>query len=331
MPQSLVLGNNLFTISVLVFVALMLLTEGVYLLWRSHRSDSARRLQRRLQSLHLAAGDQPQANLLRERALSELPALQRALARLRGARQLDRLIQQAGLDWSVARLLLASTACGAIALMVATRLARLPLLPALAVSALCALAPLLYLRHQRSRRLRHIERQLPEALDLLTRALRAGHTFPIGMQMIAEEMQGPIAAEFRLVHDEVSFGASLEQALTNLSERTPITDLRYFVVSVLIQRESGGNLTEILGNLSRLIRDRLKLLSKVRVLSADGRLSGWIIALMPFALAAAFNALNPKFMSTLWTDPIGIGIVKYMLGLMAVGMLMLRHIVRIRV
>jgi len=325
------LGNNIVTMAVLVFVALMLMGEGLYLLWRSHRSDGARRLQRRLQQVHQSASDQPQAKLLRERALSELPMLQRALARVRSARRLDRLIQQSGLDWTVSRVLLIGAACGATALAGATRLARLPTLPALAVGAACALAPLLYLRHLRSRRLRHIERQLPEALDLLTRALRAGHTFPIGMQMIAEEMQGPIATEFRLVHDEVTFGASLEQALANLSERVPITDLRYFVVSVLIQRESGGNLTEILGNLSRLIRDRLKLLGKIRVLSADGRLSGWIIALMPFALAGAFNLLNPKFMSTLWTDPIGISIVKYMLGLMAVGMLMLRQIVRIRV
>mgnify|MGYP003575885936 CR=1 FL=1 len=323
-------GNNLLTMVVLVFVALMLLAEGVYLLWRTHRSEGARRLQRRLQSLE-PGGGHAQASLLREGALCELPALQRALARLRGTRQLDRLIQQSGLDWSVSRLLLTCAAFGSAALMGTARLMRLPLLPALAIGAACALVPLLYLRHQRSRRLHHIERQLPEALDLLTRALRAGHTFPIGMHMIAQEMQGPIAAEFRLVHDEVSFGASLEQALTNLSERVPITDLRYFVVSVLIQRESGGNLTEILGNLSKLIRDRLKLLSKIRVLSADGRLSGWIIALMPFALAGAFNALNPKFMSTLWTDPIGISIVKYMLGLMVVGMLMLRHIVRIRV
>lgn len=324
-------GNNFLTLVVLVFIALMLLMEGLYLFWRSHRSQNARQLQRRLQSLQQARGDSKQINVLRERAMSDVPTLQRTLARLRSARQLDELIQQAGVNWSVSRLLLTSAACGAVALMMSSQLARLPGLPALGVGAAGALLPWFYLRHQRSRRLKQIERQLPEALDLITRALRAGHTFPIGMHMIAEEMQGPIADEFRLVHDEISFGASLEQALTHLSERVPITDLRYFVVSVLIQRESGGNLAEILGNLSRLIRERFKLLSRVRVLSADGRLSGWIIGLMPFALAGAFNLINPKFISTLWTDPIGIAIVKYMLGLMAVGALMLRHIVRIRV
>ena len=324
-------GNNFLTMVVLVFIALMLLMEGLYLFWRAHRSQGARQLQQRLQSLQQAAEAHKQVNVLRERALSDLPTLQRTLARLRSARRMDHLIQQAGSDWSVSRLLLTSAVCGAMGLMAAIQWARLPGLIALVVGMACALMPWAYLRHQRGRRLNQIERQLPEALDLITRALRAGHTFPIGMHMISEEMRGPIASEFRLVHDEISFGASLEQALVHLSERVPITDLRYFVVSVLIQRESGGNLTEILSNLSRLIRERLKLLSKVRVLSADGRLSGLIIGLLPFVLGGAFYLLNPKFISPLWTDPIGITIVKYMLGLMAVGMVMLRHIVRIRV
>jgi tight adherence protein B len=149
--------------------------------------------------------------------------------------------------------------------------------------------------------------------------------------MIGDEMSEPIAGEFRMVADEVGFGVSLQQALTNMSERVPLTDLRYFVVSVLIQRDSGGNLTEVLGNLSRLIRDRLKLLARVRVLSAEGRLSAWILGLMPFALVALLNAFNPEFMSPLWTDPIGITAVKYMLGLMVIGAVILRKIVKIRV
>ena len=141
--------------------------------------------------------------------------------------------------------------------------------------------------------------------------------FPPALKMAGEEMAEPIAAEFRTVHDEVNFGVSLQQALTHLSERVPLTDLRYFVVAVLIQRESGGNLTEILGNLSRLIRERLKLMAKVRVLSSEGRMSAWILALMPFALAGVLNLMNPEFMSPLWTDPIGISMIKYLLVMMA--------------
>ena len=172
-----------------------------------------------------------------------------------------------------------------------------------------------------------IERQLPDALDLMTRALRAGHAFSSALKMAGEEMAEPIAGEFRTVHDEVNFGVSLEQALTHLSERVPLTDLRYFVVAVLIQRDSGGNLTEILGNLSRLIRERLKLLAKVKVLSSEGRMSAWILGLMPFFLAGVMNLANPKFMSPLWTDPIGISIIKYMLTLMLIGVVIMRRII----
>jgi tight adherence protein B len=140
-----------------------------------------------------------------------------------------------------------------------------------------------------------------------------------------------VAAEFSTVHDEVNFGVAMEQALTNLTERVPLTDLRYFVVAVLIQRDSGGNLTEVLGNLSRLIRERLKLRSKVKVMSADGRLSAWILTLMPFALAALMNAFNPGFMAPLWTDPIGIVMLQYLLTMMVVGVVVMQKIIRIRI
>jgi tight adherence protein B len=210
-------------------------------------------------------------------------------------------------------------------------MARQPMLLALAAGIGAAMLPVFYLQRQRSRRLTRMERQLPDALDLVTRALRAGHSFASGVQMIGEEMSDPIASEFRMVADEVNFGVSLQQALTNLSERVPLTDLRYFVVAVLIQRDSGGNLTEVLGNLSKLIRDRLKLLARVRVLSSEGRLSAWILGLMPFALAALMNIFNPEFMSPLWTDPIGQTVIKYLLGLMLVGIVLLRKLVKIRV
>ena len=187
------------------------------------------------------------------------------------------------------------------------------------------------MRRKRAQRLASIERQLPDTLDLLTRALRAGHAFTAGLKMAGEELSDPIAAEFRTVHDEINFGVSLEQALTNLSERVPLTDMRYFVVAVLIQRDSGGNLTEILGNLSRLIRERAKLLAKVKVLSSEGRMSAWILALLPFALGGAMYLANPKFMGPMFTDPMGITMLKYLLTMMLIGVLVLRRIVRIRV
>jgi len=324
-------GDTLVTLAVLIFVTVLMIIEGLYMLWRSYKGPEARKIEKRLQALSAGADHTAQARLVKDRMLSEAPWMQRFLLKLPRAQSLDRFILQAGLEWTVSHVLLACALCGILAFGAAASLANQPVLLALLAGAAGAAVPLLYLRHRRQSRLAHLERQLPDALDLVTRALRAGHSFASSVQMIGEEMSEPIAGEFRMVADEVNFGVSLQQALTNLSERVPLTDLRYFVVSVLIQRDSGGNLTEVLGNLSRLIRDRLKLLARVRVLSSEGRLSAWILGLMPFALAALMNIFNPEFMSPLWTDPIGLTVVKYMLAMMVVGVVLLRKIVKIRV
>jgi tight adherence protein B len=134
-----------------------------------------------------------------------------------------------------------------------------------------------------------------------------------------------------MVHEEVNFGLTLQQALKHLTERVPLTDLRYFVVAVQIQRESGGNLAEVLGKLAQLIRARLRLLARVRVLSSEGRLSAWILVLLPFVLGGLLTVFNPRFMQLLWTDPIGITLLKWMLGLMLLGVVLIARIVRIRV
>jgi len=330
MFQNLV-GDTLITLSVLVFVTVLMVIEGLYMLWRSYRGPGVQKIGKRLQALSAATDRIARARLVKDRVFSEAPWMQRVLLKLPRAHSLDRFILQAGLEWTVSHVLLACALSSMLVFFAMASLANQPAWIALLVGAAGAGVPLLYLNHRRSRRLTHLERQLPDALDLVTRALRAGHSFASSVQMIGEEMSEPIAGEFRMVADEVSFGVSLQQALTNMSERVPLTDVRYFVVSVLIQRDSGGNLTEVLGNLSRLIRDRLKLLARVRVLSAEGRLSAWILGLMPFAMAALMNAFNPAFMSPLWTDPIGITVVKYMLALMVVGVLILRKIVKIRV
>jgi tight adherence protein B len=253
-------------LSVLAFVAAVLLFEGLYLMWKTYKGPQAKKIQRRLNALSAAADSSAQSNLVRERMLSELPPLQRFLLGLPRAHQLDRMLLQANLNWTVAKLLLGCAAAGAVSYIVLTALLHQPFLAGALAGAGAGFLPLAYVRRRRARRLAKLEQQLPDALDLLGRALRAGHAFGAGLQMIGEEMADPIASEFRMVHDEVNFGVSLEQALSNLSVRAPVTDLRYFVVAVLIQRESGGNLTEVLANLSRLIRQRLKLLWHVRVL-----------------------------------------------------------------
>lgn len=325
------LENSFLVVAVLVFVAVLLLIEALYLMWRSARGPQATKLQQRIKALSATRDHTSQTQLLKQRMLSELPAVDRMLQRLPRLRALDRFILQSGLSWTVAKLLSACIGMGVVALILVQFVAHQSFLWGLFAAVVFGAMPLMYVRYMRIRRMTKIERQLPDTLDLITRALRAGHAFPSALKMSGEEMAQPIAGEFSTVHDEINFGVSLQQALTHLCERVPITDLRYFVVAVLTQRESGGNLTEILGNLSQLVRERLKLLAKVRVLSSDAKLSAWILGLMPFFLGGVMALVNPEFMRPLWTDPIGISIIRTMLIVMLVGVFIMRKIVRIRV
>lgn len=316
-------------VAVAVFVAVLLLLEAGYLLWQRQFGAQARRIDERLRALE-GSRQRAQLEVLRQRG-SATGLLQGWLARLKLQPGLERWLQQADLDWQGATVVLGSAAAGLLAFM-ATDLLLHPTRTTAWLAGLAGLAlPWVYVHGRRARRLGRLEGQLPEALDLMARSLRAGHAFAASLQMVADEMPEPIAGEFRLVHDEVNFGLGLPQALGNLVERVPLTDLRYFVVAVLIQREAGGNLTELLGNLSRLMRARLKLLARVRVLSSEGRLTGWLLAVMPFFLGGLMNVFNPEFMQPLWTDPIGIALVQWLAGLMVLGGMLMRHIVRIRV
>ena len=315
---------------VILFVAVVLLFEGLYLLWNSYQGPEARKIVRRLRALAAGAEGGTRPAMLKTRLLGHLPALEPVLLSLPRAHDLNRLILQSGLDWSVARLVSLSLAAGLFAYAL---LQFQGFLPAFKWSFACAAAalPLSYVFWQRAGRLEQIERQLPDALDLIGRALRAGHSFPAGLQLAGEEVTDPIARELAMTHDEVNFGVTLQQALANLGERVPLTDLRYFVIAVLIQRETGGNLTEILGKLSNLIRDRLKLHAKIRTLTAEGSISAWTLGLLPFALAAIMNFGNPEFISVLWTLPAGIQLTQITLAVMAFGAVWLWRLTKVHV
>jgi tight adherence protein B len=315
---------------VVAFLAVVLLIEGLYMMWNSYKGPEARKIGQRLRALSASSDGSERASVLKNRMLSETPAIERLLLRIPRIHQLDRVLLQSEVDWTVSRLLLMSMLFGATAYIALSFANVLPLVQA-GASLAAALLPFGYVNWKRSRRLHKIEQQLPDALDLIGRALRAGHSLPSGLQMAGDEMNDPIAKEFRITHDEINFGVSMQQALVNLSERIPITDVRYFVIAVLIQREAGGNLTEVLDNLSKLIRNRLKFHARVRVLTTEGRMSAWILGLLPFALAAVFNVANPAFISVLWTDPAGIKITNIVLAIMAVGAFWLYRLIQIRV
>jgi tight adherence protein B len=262
--------------------------------------------------------------------LSDSPLITRLLMVLPRVHQLDRQLQQSGLTWSVARfvtyvLLFALTGLFAGIVLHA------PWTVMLGLAGAAALLPLMILRRKRSKRRVQLERQLPDAADLISRALRAGHSFPAALGMVGEELADPLGGEFALVFDEINYGVSMNDALLNMVSRVPVEDLRYFVIAVLIQREAGGNLAEILGSIAGIIRERLKLLGKVRVLSAEGRLSAWVLGVLPFAILGLLTVLNPGYISVFWTDPAGVQLAGVAITMMLFGILWMRKVVRIHI
>jgi tight adherence protein B len=324
--------DGIFTaFAVFLFAAVILMIEGAWLWWSGAHGGAARRISRRLRMMAVSGADGAErVDILKRRSYSSHPALDRLLRRFAQLAALDGLLLQAGVRWSVARFLGASLAALGAGLTL-PQMANMPALPALGLLALAAASPWLLLMRIRGARLRKLEEQLPEAADFLGRALRAGHSFANVMQMVGEEMPEPIAGEFKFAYEEINYGVPMNEALHNLALRVPLTDLRYLVIAVLIQRESGGNLAEVFGNISRLIRARLKLLSQVRVMSAEGRMSAWVLCLLPLGVLALISLANPDYVRVLWTDPIGIRLMWYALAVALGGVLWMRRLIRIRV
>lgn len=318
------------TFAVLLFAAVILAIEGAWLWWSGSHGGDARRIARRLQLMAARADGAERVTILKQRRYSEQPGLERWLRRIPQVAQLDRLLLQAGLTWTVARFacLQGALLLAALALL---SLPQAPLAVRLAAVALAAGGPVMALLQARERRMRRIEEQLPEVADFLSRALRAGHSFANVLQMIGNEMPEPTGSEFRMAYEEINYGVPMNEALHNLAARIPLTDLRYMVLAVLIQRESGGNLAELLDNVSRMVRARLKLMAQVRVLSAEGRLSAWILGLLPLGVMGMMSVLNPRYISVLWSDPMGVQLLWYAAGAMLAGLLWMRSVIRIRV
>ncbi|MFC5510977.1 type II secretion system F family protein [Massilia jejuensis] len=320
-----------YSFTVFLFAAVILLIEGVYLWWSSTHGKAAQRIARRLQVMSGGIGRSGERiSILKQRRFSAHDGVDHLLHRISPLQQLDALLVQAGSKLTVERFLGCSLAAFVFALMAS---ALLPLPSALRiVLALPVLGlPYFLIRRARTRRLHRIEHQLPDAADFIARALRAGHSFTNVLQIVGNELPEPLSSEFRVAREEINYGVPMGEALHNMAERIPLTDLRYLIIAVLIQRESGGNLAEILGNIGTIIRSRLKLVAQVRVLSAEGRMSAWILSLLPFVVMLALTVLNPEYVSLLWTDPTGIRLLWYAAGMILVGVVWLRRVIRIRI
>jgi tight adherence protein B len=308
-----------------VILALVLGVYWAFIIRPESRSRDA--LNRRLKSRTGMAA--VRAGLLkRTKDLSTVPAIDALLRGHQSIRPIELLIEQSGARITVSVFLFASAACGGVVLLALLQLVGM-LLIAVPAAAFATLVPTFFLRFKRTRRLLKFEEQFPEALDLMARALRAGHAFTTGLAMVAEEMPDPIGPEFRLLHEQQNFGMPLPDALKSFARRIPLLDGRFFATAVLIQRESGGNLSEVLDNLASVIRDRFRVKRQIRVISAHGRISGWVLVAVPPSLAFVLFLINPDHLRTLTTDPLGTQIIMAGLCLQVVGTLIIRKLIQI--
>ena len=318
-------------IALLVFVASAFLVEAIWQWWFSTQSKAARRTRQRLQALRSSAqAAEVSASLWLQRPLAASPAVEVWLKKIPGIELTDRFLRQAGSSLRVDQLLISALAFFFVGCLLGQVFLR-ALSIALATGVVCGALPWLWLVRLREKRLSLMERQLPEAADLIARSLRAGHALPSTLQMVADEMPAPICDEFRIVCDEINYGPGLQQALQHLAERVPLDDLRFFVISILIQRDTGGNLAELMGNIATLVRQRLKFLRQIRSLSAQGKLSAWILFGLPLVMGVLLTFSNPDYIGKLTTDPVGIQLLCASAVMQIFGGFWMYRIISIRV
>ncbi len=311
------------------FVGILVIVLGIY--WALIERPEARaqgELRLRLRAGALKAERRVDI-VKRAEKLSAVKGLDTLLSRSSGVvTSMQRQIALADVQMTVGGLLLASGCLFLAGWLVITWFSRLPWL-GLGVGAALAIVPFRIVSFKATKRLRTFEEQFPEAIDLITRALRAGHAFTTGLAMVAEEAPQPVAGEFRLLYDQQNFGMPLGDALKAFGERIPLLDARFFVTAVLTQRESGGNLSEILSNLASVMRERFKVKRQVRVITAHGRITGWALSMLPPALSVAFLTISPQHIQTLTGDRLGINMIFGALVLQITGTLIIRRLVNI--
>ena len=318
-----------YLLIIITFFFFMCLLEGIALIvWNPNRVQR-RRLQKRLKYLEGLEQNFAQGSLLKADTLSDMPWLRQALKRMQRLEQLQELLVQADVNWSLMTLLLVFLISGAAGLSLGF-FSRGPM-GALAGAGVGLYLPYWLLKFKKKRRIKKFEKQLPEALDLLARGLKAGHAFASGLQIVGTEMPNPIGLEFFKTFKEYNHGMDMNNALMNLCGRVELRELRFFTTAIMIQRETGGNLLEILEKIASLIRERFKLRNQVKALTAEGRLSGVILILMPPVLFFVMLRINPDYTMLLVNHPLGRMMAMTALTLQGLGFLAIRKIVNIKV
>jgi tight adherence protein B len=314
----------------LIFVAVFLLSQGMIVPAFGESRQARKRLRKRLEEIERASADEGLASLLRERYLRKLSPLERKLEALPGMEALGRYIEQSGHAILAYRLVVVAVfvCMGSAALAwLATRLWWAAVVALLIGGAV----PFLKIARDRSQRFLRFEEQLPDAIDIMRRALMAGHPFNATLKLVAEDMEDPVAREFDLAFADINYGNDVRRAMLGLLSRVPSVTVMALVTSVLVQKETGGNLAEILNQIAKVIRSRFRFQRRVRTLSAEGRMSAWVLAGVPLILFAAMWILNPDYLPLLLDHPVGRQIALGAAVWSAFGIVLIRKIIRINV
>jgi len=316
-----------------VFLFVTGLVVGVY--FASVSGARNQEIDRRLREVSAASQVPAEAapgdsTVVKRAAEGPLPAIDRLLSSSGGGVGLARLIDQSGVKTTPSAIVMFSLGAAAGLGLLAAMFVRVPFAGPV-VGVLGAFAPFAWLKNRRTARLKKFEEQFPEALDLLSRAIRAGHAFQTALGMAADEMPAPVGPEMKKTFDQQNFGLPLREALNELSERIAILDVRFFVTAVLIQRETGGNLSEILDNLAHVVRERFKIQRQVRVHTAHGRFTGYVLLALPAFLAVALSLINADHMQLLFRERMGQMMLMGAMTLQVIGYIWIRQVIKIEV
>lgn len=317
-------------VAIIIFMVTLALIEGAYYALRKIRSGEKKEVLRRLRGYPTKEYEREIIDIMRKSMLSEVPWLNRMLLSIRWTDKLSRLIEQSGTESTLGVFMLLSIVLASGGFVIGLWVASNALL-SLIIAFVLGVFPFLYVYLKKKRRMEKFQRQLPDALDLIARALKAGHAFTGGLKMVGDELGEPVGTEFEKTLHEINFGLGIPEALKGLTQRVDCPDLRFFIISVIIQRETGGNLAEILGKIAYLIRERFKLQNRVQVLAAEGKLSAIILIAIPFVIALALSVLNPVYIKTLFIDPLGKALVAFALLMMAIGIVVMKRMIEIKV
>ena len=269
------------------------------------------------------------ASVVRQNDQGPLPGMQKLLGKTGAGVGLSKLIEQSGVRATTGGILLVSLALAVLGVLGVLMFA--PVAGAAPAGLLLGALPILYLMKRRSSRIKKFEEQFPEALDLLSRALRAGHAFQTSLGMVADEVAEPVGPEFKKTFDQQNFGMPLKECLFELADRVPLLDVRFFATAVTIQRETGGNLAEILDNLAYVVRERFKILRQVRVHTAHGRFTGYVLLALPAVLGIVLSYLSPDHMNTLFTEEMGKNMLMGAAVMQTVGYFWIKQVIKIEV